>query len=283
MRERYVETRDGRVFAWSAGETREGESDLLLLHGFPTSSRDFDGVVESLAKDRRVVGFDFIGFGMSAKPVTFGYSLMEHADVAIAVARAFDLRRAHVFAHDIGTSVLTELLARRERDLLPFEIASYVLMNGSVHVELASLTVGQKLLRSRLGPLFARINNARTFKAQLRRVFAKPPSDAELDAMWTLASRDDGVLRFPQIIRYVEERKRFRARWIGALERCDLPALVAWGRKDPIAVEPIARALAEEIPGAKLVFWDDLGHYPHVEDPARVASVVGDFFKALRR
>lgn len=282
MEERYVDTQDGRVFAWSVGAREGGRDDLLVLHGFPTCSRDFDRVVESLAEDRRVVGFDFLGFGMSAKPATFGYSLMEQADVAIAVARAFDVRRAHVFAHDMGTSVLTELLARRERALLPFEIASYVLMNGSVHIELASLTVGQKLLKSPLGPLFARINNARTFKAQLRRVFAKKPTAAELEAMWTLASRDDGVLRFPAIIRYTEERSRFRARWIGALERCELPALVAWGRKDPVAVEAIARALAEEIPGAKLVLWDDLGHYPQVEDPARVAAVVGEFFKALR-
>jgi pimeloyl-ACP methyl ester carboxylesterase len=281
--ERFVDTPDGRVFAWSEGETKAGGADALLLHGFPTSSHDFGGVLPALARDRRVVGFDFIGFGRSAKPAGFGYSLMEQADVAIAVARAFGVERANVLSHDMGTSVLTELLARRERGLLPFAIDRYVLMNGSVHIELASLTVGQKLLKSPLGPLFARANNARTFKAQLRRVFAKPPSDEELDVMWKLASQDDGVLRFPQIIRYTEERARFRARWIGALERCDLPALVAWGARDPVAVLAIARALASEIRGSRLVIWEDLGHYPQVEDPERVAAEVSAFFRAPSR
>src|SRR5262249_51031505 len=152
-------------------------------------------------------------------------------------------------------------LARRERRLLPLEIASLVLMNGSVHIELAQLTVGQRVLKSPLGPLFARLNNRSTFKAQLRRVFARPPSDEELDSMWALVEREDGTQRLAQTIRYTEERARFRRRWIGALERFDRPALVAWGRKDPVAVLAIAEQLAREIPGCDMTLWNELGHY----------------------
>lgn len=67
----------------------------------------------------------------------------------------------------------------------------------------------------------------------------------------------------------------------GALTRLDVPALVAWGMKDPVARSAIADALAGEIPGAKRVSWEDLGHYPQVEDPARVAEVVGDFLRGV--
>jgi pimeloyl-ACP methyl ester carboxylesterase len=82
----------------------------------------------------------------------------------------------------------------------------------------------------------------------------------------------------PALIRYTEERARHRRRWIGALERLDVPALVAWGRQDPVAVMPIADQLAHEIPGAERETWDDLGHYPQVEDPARVAAAVLGFW-----
>ncbi len=180
----------------------------------------------------------------------------------------------------MGTSVATELLARRERGLLPIDLASFVLMNGSVHIELAHLTFGQQILKSPLGPMFAKLNSRTTFKAQMRRIFARPPNDEELDAMWELVAREDGAARLASIIRYTEERARFRRRWIGALERCDLPALVAWGRRDPVAVMAIAEKLAGEIPGAKFEVWDDLGHYPQCEDPARVAKTVGAFFDA---
>jgi pimeloyl-ACP methyl ester carboxylesterase len=277
-RGRYVDTPDGRVWAMEAGN---GGTPVLVLHGFPTSSWDFAEAIEIVSRTRRVVAFDFLGFGFSAKPPELGYSLFEQADVAELVARAFGIERAHVWAHDMGTSVATELCARRERGLLPFGLASLTLMNGSVHIEMASLTVGQRILKTPLGPLFAKLSTRRSFGLQIRRVFAKPPSEEEVDAMWDLLAREDGAARLPQIIRYTEERHRFRRRWVGALERLDVPALVAWGRRDPVAVMPIAEQLAREIPGAKTETWDDLAHYPQVEDAARVVATVSRFWDAL--
>ena len=280
-RGRRVDTPAGAVWAIDTQGGDPSATPVLVLHGFPTSSWDFASVIELIARRRRVVAFDFLGMGLSDKPAAFGYSLFEQADVALLVARALGLRRAHLYAHDMGTSVATELLARSERGLSPLELASFVLMNGSVHIELAELTFGQRILKSPLGPLFARLNSRRTFKAQMRRIFAKQPSEAELDIMWDLVSRDQGAARLAQIIRYTEERARFRARWIGALERASVPALVAWGRLDPVAVMAIAVQLAREIPGARLETWDDLGHYPQVEAPERVAATVGQFWEAL--
>ena len=278
-RGRFIETPDGRIFTIDfAGAS--APVPVLVLHGFPTSSWDFAAAIEKLSARRRVVAFDFIGMGLSDKPLSHGYSLFEQADIAIHVARELGLTRVHLWAHDMGTSVATELLARRERGLLPIELASFVLMNGSVHIELAHLTIGQKVLKSPLGPLFAKLNSRATFKAQMRRIFARPPADEELDGMWELVARDDGAARLASIIRYTEERARFRRRWIGALERCDLPALIAWGRRDPVAVMAIAEKLAGEIAGAKLEVWDDLGHYPQLEDPTRVAETVARFFDA---
>jgi pimeloyl-ACP methyl ester carboxylesterase len=81
-----------------------------------------------------------------------------------------------------------------------------------------------------------------------------------------------------QTIGYVAERSRYRARWIGALERCEVPTLVAWGEKDPVAVLAIAEQLAREIPGAKKVTWPELGHWPQVEDAGRVVETVEGFW-----
>jgi pimeloyl-ACP methyl ester carboxylesterase len=277
-RGRTIDTPDGRVFVVETGPTSSARAPVLVLHGFPTASWDFAAAIERVAAHRRVVAFDFLDYGLSDKPPEFGGSLFEQADVAQLVARACGVERAHVWAHDMGTSVATELCARRERGLLPFAMESLVLMNGSVHIELAHLTLGQQVLKSPLGPLFARLNSSITFKAQMKRVFAKPPSEDELEAMWSLVAREDGIARMPTLIRYTEERARFRRRWIGALERLDVPAFVAWGAKDPVAVMAIADALAREIPGADRVTWDDLGHYPQVEDPERVAAAVTAFW-----
>ena len=279
---RAISTPDGQVWAVERGPAKDsGRPPVVILHGFPTSSWDFAAAIERVAESRRVIAFDFLGYGLSDKPRDFGASLFEQADVAQLVARAFGVTRAHVWAHDMGTSVATELCARRERGLLSFGMESLALMNGSVHIELAHLTFGQHLLKSPVGPIFARLSNAATFKVQMRRVFAHPPSEAELDAMWQLVARADGPAVLPALIRYTEERARFRRRWIGALERLDLPALVAWGARDPVAVIAIADALAAEIPGCERVTWDDLGHYPQVEDAERVVGAVSKFWERV--
>ena len=267
-----IDVPEGKVFAV---DLPGDGTPVLVLHGFPTSSWDF--AEAAMLLQRRAVLFDFLGFGYSDKPHDHGYSLFEQADIAEIVARETKLRRVHLWAHDMGTSVATELLARRERGLLPLEIASVTLMNGSVHMRMANPTVGQRLLNSPVGPLFARLSRRPIFYAQMRRIFAKPPSDEVLGHMWDLLERADGALRLPQIIAYMDERVRFERRWIGALERIDIPVLVAWGVKDPVAKIGIAERLVKETPNADLLSWDDLGHYPQVEDPARVAEAIRSF------
>jgi pimeloyl-ACP methyl ester carboxylesterase len=256
------------------------DANLVLLHGFPTSSLDWSRVWGALTARFRVVTLDFPGFGFSAKPADYSYSLLEQADVVETSIRQLGVGRAHVVAHDMGTSVLTELLARRAAQLLHFEIDRVVLMNGSVHAELAHLTLAQQLLRRRwLGPLFARLASATTYKLQVRRILGRRDalSDADLEDQFALIRYRDGHLRMPTIMGYYAERIRFRRRWIGALETLDRPALVLWGRRDPVAVPAIAQAVARETPGAELVWMDELGHYPQLENPARVAAELARF------
>jgi pimeloyl-ACP methyl ester carboxylesterase len=279
-RGRLVAARGMQIFAVDSGGAGGG-SAVLMLHGFPTSSHDYHRCFDALAGRRRVATFDFPGFGFSDKPAAYSYSLLEQADVAELVVRSLGLDRVHLVAHDMGTSVATELLARRQAGLLHFEVDRVVLMNGSVHAEMAHLTLSQKLLRRpRLGPLFSRLANRATFRLQLRRTLARKEalSDAELDAAFAHIRRADGHLRLPAIMGYYDERRRFARRWIGALEALDRPALILWGARDPVAVMAIAEALAKETPGALLVRLDELGHYPQLEDPARVVRELEAFF-----
>ena len=266
----------------------EGPRDappLLLLHGFPTSSFDFVHAVAHLASRHRVVVHDHVGFGLSAKPEGFSYSLLEQADVALAVWRNLGITRGHLLGHDYGTSVVTELCARRELGALPLEIEAITLANGSVHVELAQLAITQKLLKNKVtGPLMATFAGRTVFVRQLRRIFGDPSSvaTADLDAAWEALELEDGRHRLAPIASYIEDRYRFWHRWIGALTRLDRPAHVLWGERDPIAVPAIARALARDIRGARLTWLAELGHYPMLEAPRRWSEEVLAFSSAPR-
>lgn len=256
-------------------EGKEREETLVILHGFPTSSHDFHRVLPHFTKRFRVVVHDHLGFGLSDKPQDYSYSLFEQAEVAMELWRKLGITTAHLLAHDYGTSVATEVLARRERGACPVDLKTVTLSNGSVFIELAHLTPLQQLLRNKtLGPVAASLSSKIVFQAQLRKIFGTPDAVAkeELDAAWELLTHDSGKKRLPAISSYLDERFRFSKRWIGALAKLDIPAHVLWAKRDPIAIPAIAEALATTIPNVHLTWLEELGHYPMLENPARWAE-----------
>lgn len=278
-RGQFLDVAGMKIFVFDSGPS-DRPAARLLLHGFPSSSLDFHHIVPMLSAEHRVVLIDLPGFGFSDKPQAYSYSLHEQADVVLLVLRRLGVQRVQVVAHDMGTSVACELVARRERGLLPVSLQSLTLMNGSVHIELAQLTPAQQILRSPLGPYFARLSRRVVFMLQLRRILGKRVPDEDLSDMWELLQHNNGQLRLPQSIYYIAERTRFWQRWIGALRHLDVPTLVLWGNRDPVAVPAIAQQLAEEIPGARLQWLDGIGHYPQLEAPANVAAALGSFLQA---
>lgn len=275
------------VYGRSIFAIEEGVGPTVgILHGFPTCSLDFAATIERLTKNYRVIVHDHLGFGLSDKPVDYSYSLLEQAEVAAAVWQKLGVRRLHVLAHDYGTSVATELCARRERRSLPFQLESLTLTNGSVLLELAHLTVIQKLLRNQtVGPLIARLSSRKAFDLSLRRTLAHAEclSDADLDNLWAAMKYQDGNLRLAQVSQYLDDRVRFRSRWVTALSQLDIPTHVLWGRRDPIAVMAIAERLSTIIPSATLTVLDGLGHYPMVEDPTLFVTAAEQFWSKEER
>jgi pimeloyl-ACP methyl ester carboxylesterase len=279
-RGREIEIFQRRLFCIDVGP-RDADP-ILVLHGFPSSSLDFHRVIDRLAESHRVVLHDHLGFGLSDKPRRYSYSLVEQAEHAVALWRRLGITSGHLVTHDYGTSVATEILARRERGSLGFEPRSLTLCNGSVLIELAGLRLSQHIARSPLlGPAFGRLVFAAYFKRVMRRLWGDPSrvAEADLDAMWQGIVYRDGRLRVHQLSSYLDERYRYRERWVGALRRLDLPTLVLWARRDPVAVPAIAEGLAQRIPDSRIEWLDELGHYPMLEGPDRWSRALLHFLR----
>ncbi len=252
---------------------------LLILHGYPTSSHDYWRALPILAERYRVIVHDHLGFGLSDKPRDYSYSLVDQADHAIALWRAVGVTEAVLLAHDYGTSVATELLARRNFGAEPIKLRSLTLCNGSMHIELANLRIMQRLLKAPLvGSVVARLASQRLFHRNMRKLFADPSflDDEELDAMWTQLVAGGGRAVLPAVTRYIDERYKFWHRWIGALRDTDLPVHIVWARQDPVAVEKMAHVLHDEIANSDLQLLDGVGHFPMIEAVERWCAAVLD-------
>ena len=251
---------------------------LLVLHGFPTSSFDFHGVVDALATDRRVVLFDMLGYGLSAKPDR-PYRLVDQADLAQALVSELGIERLGLLSHDIGDSVGGELLARQQEGSWPIEVTDRVVTNGTLYMDLVRLSDGQRLLEALPDArLDGGILTRDTVTAGLAATFSPNHrvDDTELAAAWELISADQGERLLARHARYIDERRQNESRFTPPVANHPSPLTVVWGSDDPIAVAAMAERLAGARPDARLVLLDGVGHYPMLEAPARfVAAVLG--------
>jgi pimeloyl-ACP methyl ester carboxylesterase len=255
---------------------RQGEGPLLLLlHGFPSSSYDWRELLE-LRPGRAALAFDCLGYGLSEKPADHVYALAGHADAAQELIRRAGSPPVFVVGHDMGTSVATELMARDLRGELDFEMAGAMLFNGSMLLHLAKPTVGQKILRSRFGPLASRLTTERGFRAQFSRVFSAehPLSADEAADQWSLIAHDDGQRVGHLLVHYMAERERFTERWHGAIRDWPGPLTLTWGLKDPVARTEVLDGLRELRPGVEAIELPELAHYPQIEDAGQIAAAL---------
>lgn len=260
-----------------------GARALLLIHGFPTASWDFEPIWPGLCQAfDHVLAPDLLGFGFSTKPPRHRYTLIEQTDLCEQLLAFCGVGEIHVLAHDYGVSIAQELLARQldQPDREP-RLLSVALLNGGLFPETHRATTMQRLLESPLGPLITPLMNERAFGRAFSRVFGPDtqPSPIELHDFWQLIAHHNGQRAMPRLLRYIGERRRQRSRWVGALTRTTVPLRLINGPEDPVSGAHMAQRYAELVPAADIVSIPGIGHYPQVEAPDRVLRAFLDFHR----
>ncbi len=249
---------------------------LTLLHGFPSSSHDFAAIAPALATRHALLACDFLGFGASDKPADHVYSLHEQADLVQALWMREGVSATAVVAHDYAVSVTQELLARQADGILGTEITAVHFLNGGLYPDLHRPEPAQvALLDPEQGPELSANLTEQVLAAVLEPTFAPGFAVAPVAAeMWRGLERDGGARILYRLIRYIEDRREYEQRWVQALEHTDVPIAFIWGMLDPISGAHVAERLAERLPTAPLCALLEVGHWPPIEAPARVASVI---------
>lgn len=243
---------------------------MVILHGYPTSTYDYYKVYPELASKFRVVMHDHLGFGFSDKPQNIEYSLMDQADRALELWKQLGLKKVTLFAHDYGTSVATEIIARHNEGTLDIDIEKLILCNGSIHIELSQLRTIQKLLKHKFwGKYVAMLTNYPIFRKNMRNIYfdKSKVTDEELREMWNLIELNGGRKIIHKLTQYITERYLFWDRWVGGLELTQIPTKIVWAKNDPIAIPEIAELLVSEIPNNELIWMEDTGHFLMLENP----------------
>ena len=265
----------------------EGDSSLptiVLLHGFPTSSWDWQPIWSELAKNYRLIALDMLGFGFSDKPNSRTYTIHGQADIVEALVKTKGLTNFHVLAHDYGDTVAQELLARQLEGAGSGTWLSCCLLNGGLFPETHRALLTQKLLLSPLGKFLNRLTGYSKFSKNFSSVFGpqSKPSEQDLENFWWLINVNNGKHIFHNLITYMRDRIEHRERWVSALQKSTIPLAVINGSVDPVSgAHMVARYKELNCRLDYLAQLSVIGHYPQVEAPKEVYSHYQHFIDFL--
>lgn len=275
---KYTKVFDRTIFMIDSENQSDSKKEtLVILHGYPTSSYDYHKVLPQLAKKYRVILHDHLGFGFSEKPLDFSYSLIEQADIALQLWKQLSLKKVVLLAHDYGTSVCTEIIARHNKQQINLQIDKLILSNGSIHIEFSKLRTIQKLLKNKYtGKWVAKLTNYPIFKKNMRNVYFDKTkvTDEELKEMWLQLEYNNGRNVIHLLTNYINERYYFWHRWVGALKETSINTTIIWAENDPIAIPKIAELLHKEISDNKIFWMKNCGHFLMLEQPKEWSSLV---------
>jgi pimeloyl-ACP methyl ester carboxylesterase len=281
----------GRAFTYRGHDVfyrDDGRGDVVLcVHGFPTASFDWSRVWPRLRQRFRLVAPDMIGFGFSAKPRDYPYSIRDQASLHEALLARLGVARVHVLAHDYGDTVAQELLARHEERRVAgrdgIALRSVCFLNGGLFPETHRARPIQRLLAGPLGPLIGRLFSEKRFAKSFAAVFgrATQPSAEELREFARLVRFNNGPRIAHKLIGYMEERRRNRERWVGVLETTRVPLRLVDGPEDPVSGRHMAERYEALVPAPDVVLLEGVGHYPQVEAPDRLVDAYLEFVDGL--
>ncbi len=273
----------------------EGQA-ILLLHGTFSSLHTWDGWAMELAKDHRVIRMDLPGFGLTGPHPTNDYSLQSHLLMFETIRETLGIERWVVAGNSLGAGYA---LAYAQH--FPDRIEAVGLLNGG-RVRLSTKDFERQreetmeaqarergeswVVRSLQQPLLRSALSLITPKFLIRYALEDVYGQPEL-------INDRLVQRYQDLLRREGNREAFIARRAGGGARSDqaseltepmrpdqlpMPILIQWGGQDRWIPPSVGARLATVLPTSTHILYEDLGHVPMEEAPART---VRDFMEFL--
>jgi pimeloyl-ACP methyl ester carboxylesterase len=271
---RTIEVDDSEVFYREAGDP--SAATLLLLHGFPSSSAQYEQLMRSLAGRYHVIAPDYPGFGQSP-PLAGSTTFDRLADVTEAFTEAKGLERFSLYMFDFGSPVGFRIATRH-----PDRVQALVLQNGNGYE--VGLGPGMQALQPYWKDRAGNEAAIRAFltleatRSQYLDGVADPtsvnPDLWELDQRYLeLPGRDRVML---DLLYDYQHNVALYPTWQEYLRTYTPPALLPWGRNDAFFPPDGARAYLDDLPDAELHLLDT-GHFATATHNDEIATMISAF------
>ena len=274
---RTIDVNGSTIFYREGGD--ESAATLLLLHGFPSSSAQYEHLMQQLGDRYHLIAPDYPGFGQS--PALAEASTFDRlADVIDAFTVAKGLDRFSLYMFDFGAPVGFRIASRH-----PERVEGLVLQNGNAYE--VGLGPGMQALQPYWEDRPANEPAIRGFLTleATRSQYVDGVADStsvnpdlwELDQRYLeLPGRDQVML---DLLYDYQSNVALYPVWQNYLRAHTPPALLPWGRNDAFFPPEGARAYLDDLPGAELHLLDT-GHFATATHSPEIAALITAFIES---
>jgi pimeloyl-ACP methyl ester carboxylesterase len=243
---------------------------VILVHGTPSSSFVWQKVAPRLAGHWQVITYDLAGYGDSDKYGAQDVRLRAQAHVLAELIAHLGLKRPNLVGHDFGAAIVLGAHLVEDVPAASLTIIDGVTLNpwGTPYSLLVRANVGV------FQALPAYVHEA-MLAAHLRSAVSRVLDDATLQALLAPWTGDIGqAAYYRQVAQYDHD-------FTGHLEtlypRTKAPTQILWGAEDRWIAPETAPRLQALIPGARLSYLPDAGHFAMLDTPNLVVERIAAF------
>jgi pimeloyl-ACP methyl ester carboxylesterase len=274
---RTIDVNGAEIFFREGGD--RNAKTLLLLHGFPSSSAQYQSLMDRLQDRYHVLAPDYPGFGQSP-PLAGAMTFDRIAGVIEAFMYAVELDGFCLYMFDFGSPVGFRLASRH-----PERVHGLVLQNANAYPEglgprMQALTSYWRDRRANEEAIRGFLELSATRSQYLDGVpdpTAVNPDHWELDQRYLeLPGRDQVML---DLLFDYQTNVAAYPLWHEYMRANQPPALLPWGENDQFFPVAGARAYLRDLPEAELHFLDT-GHFATATHSEEIAQLVAGFLEA---
>jgi len=275
--ERFVEQGQHRIY------TRMypgADPPIILMHGFPDNLHLYDRLVPHLSPPRRVVAFDFLGWGNSEKPKDYPYTTRNQERDLDAVIRQQKPGPVVLVAHDAsGPPAINWALAHADQVATLVLLNTYYCAMPTLRAPEAIFLFSTPLIRNVARPVseaFHHLIFRRMYWWQVGRFFR----DAEIrnEFVPLLYQQFDATPSArPAFFRLNEDLRptiRAGSEAIPKMKEFKRPVRIIFGAADPYLNRGVAQSFHELFPASDLFLLPTARHFVQMDEPEEVARLI---------
>jgi pimeloyl-ACP methyl ester carboxylesterase len=250
---------------------RDDITPIVLIHGTSTNLQTWDGWAAALKDHKRVIRFDLPGFGLTGPSPDHDYHTDTYAHFTLQVLDQLGVQHFIVAGNSLGGDIAWNVAAAA-----PQRVERLILIDSSGYpLNATSVPLGFRIARTPVLNQIARYSLPRAvIESSIRNLYGDPSKVTPelVDRIFELTLREGNRDALMQRLDQMELGAH-----VDRIKAIKTPTLILWGGRDHLIPLDDARQFARDIAGSKLVVFDDLGHVPYEEDPARTVAAAKTF------